>query len=176
MSQDDEKRERRRRVRLRQARATVTILLVLLGLGAAFYYASSYFERTAPKAPPCMTVLPGAELVPRDVSLRIFNATNRSGLAAAAATVARSRGFQVKQVANDPLRRSVTAPAEIRYGKAGAASAKLVARHVPGAVLKPEARGDDSVDLVLGAGWKGFGAAPPARTPTPVPCPTAPAR
>ncbi|HET7399442.1 MAG TPA: LytR C-terminal domain-containing protein [Intrasporangium sp.] len=168
---------RRRRLR-RQGRAAVTILLVLAGLAAAFYYANSYFQRTAPKAAPCMTVPTAPDLAPRDVSLRVYNSTERAGLAAATAKVAASRGFRVKQVANDPLNRTIGAPAEIRYGKAGEASAKVVARHVPGAALKPDQRGDDSVDLVLGNGWKAFGPvpAPVTATPTPVPCPSSSAK
>ena len=51
---------------------------------------------------------------------------------------------------NDPLQRTVTGTAEVRYGKSGAAKAKLVLGLVKGAKPVRDARTDASVDLVLG--------------------------
>ncbi|MDN5767743.1 MAG: LytR C-terminal domain-containing protein [Humibacillus sp.] len=146
----------------RQRRSTVVVIVVLLGLAAAFYYASSYFRETAPVPVPCTTVAPVVPLKPADVSLNVYNATNRTGLAGATAKVAAKRGFKVKKVANDPKNATIKASAQIRYGPTGAASAKVVQARVPGSVLVKDKRKDDSVDLVIGNGWKKFGPEPPA--------------
>lgn len=150
----------------RQRRSTVVVIVVLLSLAGAFYYASSYFRATAPKPGPCTTVAPASPLEPADVSLNVFNATNRNGLASAAAKTAIARGFQVKAVGNDPKDASIKQTAQIRFGPKGAASAKLVARHVPGSVQVNDKRTTDTVDLVLGNAWKAFGAPPAVATPT----------
>lgn len=146
----------------RQRRSTVVVIVVLLALAAAFYYASSYFSETAPKPVPCTTVPPKVTLTPADVSLNVYNATKRSGLASATAKAATKRGFKVKKVANDPKGASIKQSAQIRYGPSGAASAKVVRARVPGSVLVKDKRKNDSVDLVLGNRWKKFGAEPPA--------------
>lgn len=150
----------------RQRRSTVVVIVVLLGLAAAFYYASTYFSETAPVPVPCTTVAPVVPLKPADVSLNVYNATKRSGLAGATAKVAGQRGFKVKKVANDPKNASIKQAAQIRFGPSGADSAKVVQARVPGSVLVKDKRTDDSVDLVLGNGWKKFGAEPPAPVAT----------
>lgn len=146
----------------RQRRSTVVVIVVLLALAAAFYYASSYFSETAPKPVPCTTVAPEVRLTPADVSLNVYNATKRGGLAGAAAKVATARGFKVKKISNDPKKAYIKQSAQIRYGPGGAASATVVQSRVPGSVLVNDKRKDDSVDLVLGNQWKKFGAEPPA--------------
>ncbi len=158
----------------RQRRSMVVLAIVLLGLGGAFYYASSYFRGSNPVPTPCTTATAGAGLKTADVSLNVYNSTNRRGLAAAVAKVARDRGFQVKSVANDPKHADVKQVAQIRYGPEGAASAKIVHLHVPKAVLVNDKRKGDTVDLVVGAAWHSFGALPAGSTPsqTGTPCPT----
>lgn len=151
----------------RQRRATVTIAVLLLGLAGAFYYASTYFRDTEPTAGPCTTIVPTPELRPADVSVNVYNSTNRRGLAGAVAKDVDKRGFKVKAVANDPLHKTIKKAAEIRFGPAGEASAKVLAAHVPGAVMVKDKRKDDTVDLVLGAAWKKLGPAPKQATPTP---------
>ena len=166
MSQVVEEGDGTYRVR-RQRRSMIVLAIVLLSLAGAFYYASSYFRTTTPTPGPCTTVPPTATgLRPNDVSLNVYNATNRKGLAAATAKVARERGFQVKAVANDPKDATVKQVAQIRFGPEGAASAKVVQVRVPKAVLVNDKRKDDTVDLVLGAAWKGFAPEPAVATPT----------
>ncbi|MCU1537166.1 MAG: hypothetical protein JWP82_1517 [Humibacillus sp.] len=169
MSQSVEERARRRaksyRVR-RQRRSAVVILLVLLGLGGAFYYASTYFTSSSKPSGPCTTQPVTAPLVPGDVSLNVYNATGRAGLAGSAAATARDRGFTVKSVGNDPKNARIKQAAQVRYGPAGAASAKLVLSHLRGAVGVNDKRAGDTVDLVLGNAWKAFGPAPAVATPT----------
>src|SRR5689334_6612901 len=168
---DDDDRPYRRR---RQRRATIVIAVVLLGLAGAFYYASTYFRDTAPKPQPCTTEVPVAPLTPRDVSINVYNSTNRNGLAAAVAKQAGARGFKVKAVGNDPKGQSVKQVAQIRFGPEGEASAKLLKTHVPQAVLVNDKRKGDTIDLAVGRSWKAFGKVPVVVTPTQTlrPCPT----
>jgi hypothetical protein len=149
----------------RQRRATVTIAILVLGLAGAFYYASTYFRETSPPPAACSTVAPTPALRPADVSVNVYNATSRKGLASDTAKDVAKRGFKVKSIANDPLKRRVKKAAEIRFGPSGAATAKLLAAHVPGAVLVEDKRKNDTVDLVLGDAWKNLGPAPAEPTP-----------
>lgn len=149
----------------RQRRATVTIAILVLALAGAFYYASTYFRETTPTPTACSTVVPTPSLRPGDVSVNIYNATKRQGLAGDTAKDVAKRGFKVKSIANDPLQKTVKKAAEIRFGPAGAQSAKLLAQHVPGAVMVEDKRKNDTVDLVLGDAWKKLG--PPPAEPTP---------
>ena len=169
MSQSVDERGRRKgssyRVR-RQRRSIVVILLVLAGLAGAFYYASTYFRTTTSATGPCSTEPVTQLLVPGDVSLNVYNATSRAGLAGTAAKTARDRGFTVKAVGNDPKKASIKQTAQVRYGPDGAASAKLVLTHLQGAVGVNDKRAGDTVDLVIGNGWKAFGPAPAVATPT----------
>ena len=164
---------RRYRVR-RQRRSVIVIVVVLLGLAGAFYYASTYFRATEPQAGPCTTEPVVVPLKPGDVSVNVYNATKRAGLASAASKTAIDRGFKVKAVGNDPKKAVVKQNAQVRFGPDGEASAKLVIAHVPGAVAVNDKREGDTVDLVLGNKWKAFGPVPAVVTPTQTlrPCPT----
>ena len=165
---DDTYRVRRRR------RSTIVIVVVLLALGGAFYYASSYWRASEPRPGPCTSESVAAPLRAADVSVNVYNATDRKGLAAAIAKGLDTRGFQVKSIANDPLNRAVKGVAEIRFGPAGQESANLLSKHVPKAALVKDKRQGDTIDLVAGQAWKALGAVPPPQTPTNTlpPCPT----
>ena len=154
----------------------ILVVLLMLIVGVAAYFVGSYFgNRAVPNtalpigtnstagnstvsAVPCVTTttVPGKALPkPSSVALNVYNATERAGLARKTADTMKSRGFKVGKVANDPLSKTVTATAEIRYGGTGLAAAQLVRFYVPGAVLVKDARKDASVDLVVGAAFKG---------------------
>ena len=150
----------------RQRRSAIVIALVLLSMAGAFYYASTYFRDTTPKPGPCTTVPPQQALKPQDVSLNVYNSTNRPGLAKTVASAAGDRGFKVKAVANDPKKAGVKQVAQIRYGPEGAASARLVKAHVPGGVFVNDKRKGDTVDLVVGQAWKAFAKEPALTEPT----------
>lgn len=158
----------------RRRRPWVVLAVVVLALAAAFYYASTYFNATTPKPGPCTTVVAQPALQPADVTVNVYNATSRRGLAAATSKALAGRGFKIDKVANDPLGKAINAVAQIRYGPKGEASAKLLAQHVPGATLVKDTRTTDTVDLALGQKWKALGPAPkPApSTNTLPPCPT----
>jgi hypothetical protein len=165
MSEVVDEDDRTYRVR-RQRRSTIVIAVVLLSLAGAFYYASTYFRDTTPRPGPCTTEVPEQPLRPADVSLNVYNATDRRGLAAAVAKSAITRGFKVKAIGNDPKDATIKQVAQIRFGPEGAASARLLKMHVPQAVYVNDKRNGDTIDLVVGQAWKSFGKVPVVPTPT----------
>jgi hypothetical protein len=156
-----------RRRRLRQRRTVVTLALVVLALFFAFWYALSYYKASkdvpAPR-PSCVT--PTVALPPSKVRLNVYNATTRTGLAAATAKSLGERGFVVGKVDNDPLRKSVKGSAELRFGPAGKSAANVVYRHLTSATLVQDKRKDATVDVVLGNAWKSLAKVPPGPSPT----------
>jgi hypothetical protein len=169
----DEESERAYHVR-RQRRSSTTLLVLLLMLGGALYYASTYYSASEPKPRPCTTVVPTREPKPAGISVSVYNATSRRGLAATVAKATAGRGFKIKEVSNDPLKKTVKGVAEIRYGPEGLSSAKVLAKHFPGAALLADKREGDTIDLVLGNTYKAIGPVPVAPVPTATlrPCPT----
>jgi len=114
-------------------------------------------DASTTSAAPCVTTTaqPGVVLPkPGTVTVNVYNATNRAGLAKRTGAVLATRGFPIGHVANDPLGKSVKGVAEIRYGPSGEQGAKLMLYYVPGAVLVVDKRTDASVDLVLGEKFK----------------------
>jgi hypothetical protein len=110
-------------------------------------HASSPPSCTA-SATPTVSVLPAAA----SVTVNVLNSTQKGGLAAQVSGFLAADGFKTGTPANDETARApVTGIAEIRYGPAGAAAAKLVSYYVPGATLVPDGRTDASVDLAVGA-------------------------
>ena len=106
-----------------------------------------------PPAPPAPPPSP-APAAARAVTLNVYNATERQGLAASVAKELRKRGFTVKSVANDPLDRKVGGVGEVRHGPRGGPAAAAVGTHVDAARMAPDGRSNGSVDLVLGAGYR----------------------
>ena len=152
--------------RARRRRALITLGLVALLLFFAFWYAYSYYRadgnRPVATRPVCSTAT--AAPVPGDVTVNVYNATTRDGLAKKTASEVRKRGFLVSTVSNDPLQKKVTGTAEVRYGPTGKRNAALVLALVKGAKGVQDARNDTSVDLVLGTRFKAL-APPPKRPP-----------
>lgn len=167
--------------RSRRRRALITLSLVALMLFFAFWYAYSYYrsssEPTAVPAATCTTAAAPAKAAapkPSDITVNVYNATDRAGLAGKTASDLRERGFTLATVTNDPLQRTVAGPAEVRYGKAGAAKAKVVLGLVKGAKPLRDARSDASVDLVLGERFTAL-AKPAKQVPAPAVGATSPA-
>lgn len=153
------RRRRRRTAGIRFAE----VVLVLAVLGAAGYglwrvaFASSPASdrgssSTTPSASPsaCATTVAAIKPpAPATVRVNVYNATTRSGLAAQVAGFLRNRGFAVATVANDPLKRAVAGPAEIRSAP-GSPAALTLSLHALGSTRVADTRRDGSVDLVLG--------------------------
>jgi hypothetical protein len=182
----------------RRGRRVLSVLVVLVLLAAVAAAAWWYLLRepststtpaaaptptctpvARPTASPTPTFLPATPLPAGKVDVRVLNATPRSGLAKTVGDEMASRGFHVVAIGNDTAKRAVTAPAEVRYGKGGAAAALTVAAQVPGAVPVLDKRSGASVDLVLGSGYTSLrspaqasAAATPVRPATATPTPT----
>jgi hypothetical protein len=152
---------RRRGARLLRVVAVLAVF-ALLG-GATWYFVLRETpSKSKPKAAACPT-LPAKpvaatqpprtpqQIVPRQVTVNVYNATKRQGLAARTAAAMRQRGFVIGKIANDPLRKTLAGSAEVRSGVKGKSRAPLVAAHVAGAVSVVDKRTDLTVDLVLGA-------------------------
>jgi hypothetical protein len=141
----------------------------------------------APEPQPCVTVTvtPGAGLPsPAQVTSNVYNATDRTGLAASTAEELQVRGFLIGVIDNDPLAKTITGVAEIRHGPSGEQAARLMAFYIPGAELVDDGRKDATIDTALGAAYTSIApqsevdaalAAPspspsgPGCSPTPVP-------
>jgi hypothetical protein len=167
--------------RRRHRRTALTLTVVALFMLGTFTYAAAYYQgwvgnRAAAPSPPaslsCQTVAPAQLLTPTAVTINVYNATDRSGLAASVAKSLRTQGFKVAIVANDPLGKSIGGVGEVRRGRRGAAGASLAAARLSGAKVVRDGRTDDTVDLVLGNKFTALStppevAPPKASTPTP---------
>ena len=176
LTESDASIERRRR----QRRTTITLTVVALLMLGTFFYAAAYYQgwvgnRGAPNplaTPACAGATSGQDLVPRAVTLNVYNATDRAGLAASVAKSLRTQGFKVVNVANDPLGKAITGVGEVRHGPTGAAGATLAVARLSGAKVVRDERTDDTVDLVLGSRFRTLSApskvaAPKVSAPTP---------
>jgi hypothetical protein len=159
--------------RARRRRALITLGVVTLMLFFAFWYAYSYYQGSdkAKAAPTPSCTATSTARTPAQVTVNVYNATDRTGLAAKTAADVRKRGFKISTVSNDPLQKDVTGVAEVRYGPTGRESAKLVLTLVKGAKAVKDSRTDSSVDLVLGAKFTAL-TAPPKKPATPSTTPT----
>jgi hypothetical protein len=107
---------------------------------------------------------------PAAITVDVFNATDRQGLAKTTAKQLEQRGFRIGDIANDPVGDPITVTAEVRYGPKGKSQAKVVAAQVPESKLVNDKRADKSVSLALGDAFDGLAtpeAAASALAPTP---------
>lgn len=129
---------------------------VALLLGATVVFAGSYVHGWVSPAPrtvanaSCNGSALHRALTPGDVTVNVYNATPRTGLAASAASSLQRQGFNVATIDNDPLGRTLTNVGEIRYGQSGLDGALLASKRLPGARLVLDDRMDASVDMVVG--------------------------
>ncbi len=166
----------------RRRRAALTLTVVFLLMLGTFAYAAAYFQGwvgdRVPKpvaSPACEAVTPVRAVKPGAVTVNVYNATNRQGLAASVAKLLRAQGFKVREVANDPLDRQIAGVGEVRRGPTGEAGAILVATRHQGAKVVRDERTDATVDLVLGEKFTALRAPPkvtPAQATKPTPTPT----
>ena len=111
------------------------------------------------------------------MTVNVYNATAKPGLAAAVGAQLQARSFRVGRVGNDPKGTPVKGTAQVRSGPRGAAAARTVAAHIAGAELVPDTRRTAAVDLVVGtaysrlrpAGAAASVLAPPSPSPAPSP-------
>ncbi len=153
---------RRRHKRERQAVIFGAVLagLAAVGLGAAAVWTGGMdapFDRAfttiepSPSAdvnaPPC--VPEGTLPVPYgNVTVHIYNATSRPGLAGSAADLLGQRGFEIGTTGNFAIK--LRGVGRIEFGSQGIAAAYTLAAHIPEIELVYDARTDDVIDLALG--------------------------
>jgi LytR cell envelope-related transcriptional attenuator len=158
--------------RRRRRRAAITLTVVSALLLATFGYAASFIQGwvspTTPKTlaiATCHSTTTVQPVTPSMVTINVYNATNRNGLAASVAKSLQGQGFKIASVANDPLGMSIQGVGEVRSGPAGAAGASLVATRLSGATVVPDGRTDATVDIVLGEKFTALSAPPKAAPP-----------
>ncbi|MEC4018916.1 LytR C-terminal domain-containing protein [Streptomyces sp. H27-D2] len=94
---------------------------------------------------------------PPAITVNVFNATPRSGLAKSAADELKKRGFKIGKVGNAPAaydRKVLGAGILLGAPAAAEGSFKVLGAQLPGADVKTDARKGKDVDLILGKGFK----------------------
>jgi hypothetical protein len=138
---------------LARVRALVVLgVLTLMAVVSVVWAIATDAQPSNRLADPCAEASAAAAAIPppKDVKVRVYNATDRDGLANTARRLLTQRGFTVIRVGNDPQREVLTVGAQIRYGASGIGAAQLLHAHVPYAELMSDDRDNNTVDLVLG--------------------------
>ncbi len=90
-------------------------------------------------------------LPPKKITLRVYNGSERRGLAGQVAAQLKAFGFNVQEAGNDPLEVKLRTPIEIRHGSSGDLAALTTTAYLSGRVRDVvDDRLSDSVDVVLG--------------------------
>ena len=130
-------------------------LIVVFGAGTAWAILSGYLTIPQPNAQPALPACPTGtyDYVPADqISVNVFNAASREGLARQVADQLAARKFVIKDVGNEAY--PTEAAAVIRGGIAGEAAAFTLQRNVPGSIYVRDGRSDAGLDLILAPGYK----------------------
>lgn len=108
-----------------------------------------------PTAAPTPTCRAGAFSYPpnKTITLRIYNSTNRAGLASGVAAELKTRGYKVAKVGDKPMQVKI-GTALIISGRSGQANAFNLQRNVPDTEYMMDTRKSTTVDVVLGEKFK----------------------
>lgn len=143
--------------RERRRRATLTLGVGLLLVFFAAWYAWSYVRAGGqPEAAGATPSSSACEVDRSNIPVNVYNATEREGLAAQVAEQLEGRGFDVRTVANDPKKTTVTGVGQLRYGGNGARGAGVVAAHLDEPTMIEDSRRRPTVDVVLGPDHDGL--------------------
>lgn len=151
------------RVIARRSRAWVVAGLVAIGvagvaLGFTWWQRGTWTpDFRAPNPAVVCPVWPLTPAEPADVSLNVFNASLREGIAAEVADTLRERGFDVRTVRNATLdTKTAESVALIYAGPDDTAAALAVQNQIPGSevVLQPD-RTNGILDVALGIKYGG---------------------
>ncbi|MFJ9456529.1 LytR C-terminal domain-containing protein [Kitasatospora sp. NPDC101447] len=123
---------------------------------------------------------PHAVPQPTAVTVNIYNATTKAGLAGRTAEEFKKRGFVIGKVGNAPaeLDKKVPGTAQVIAGPTGAGAGTLVGSQIAGATVTADARADATVDFIIGDSYNALldetqAAAALALATKPSPTPTA---
>lgn len=158
--------------RRRRRRALITLTIVPALLISSFVYAAAYVQgwvganRGKPVTNAACDEVATRIVTPGMVSINVYNATSRDGLAASVAELLQAQGFKVDKVGNDPLGRSILGVGEVRRGPTGASGATLVATRLRGVNVVSDNRTDTTVDIVLGNRYRALSPAPKVKPET----------
>jgi hypothetical protein len=153
----------------KRGRVVAAVIASVVVLGLFGYGALQLFDvfkgddgdtkaNAAPQSRPCTpatapALKPMALPQPTGVTLNVFNATTRGGLAKSTADEFAKRGFKVKTFGNasPPYDKEVTQSALIVAGPAAEAAAREAGTQVAGSTVKIDpARKDKNVDVMIG--------------------------
>ena len=136
----------------------IFLLVLALAAGAVWWTVVRQDRaRDAQQAQACASAEAAPpSLEPGSVVVRVFNATDSSGLAGQVAAELRARGLTVGEVANDSGPREVAGTGEIRFGARGRDQARYLSVYVPGAGEHQDTRATAEIDLVLGPDFTGL--------------------
>lgn len=143
-----------------RVRALVVVgVLVLFALVFITVAVARDSQRDGVTAKECPAGWPLADLTLREpdkVKINVYNATAKPRLANSVADDFRNRKFQVDEVGNDPLKKSIDKIAVLRFGPRAVGGAHLLrAYFLDGAVTEFDpTRTDDFVDVVIGNGFQ----------------------
>jgi hypothetical protein len=154
----------RRRGRIVAAIVASVVVLGLFGFGALQLFHvfkgddNDTKANAAPQSKPCVlsTVKPLKPMAlpqPSAVTVNVYNATTRGGLAKSTADAYASRGFKVKTFGNasPPYDKHVTGSAMIVAGPAAEAAAREAGTQIAGSTVKIDPkRKDKTVDVMIG--------------------------
>ena len=92
---------------------------------------------------------------PSTITVNVYNATDRAGLAGQTAALLKKRGFAIGKIGNAPaaLQHKVLGTAQVSGNSAAATRMTVLGSEVTGASPVTDLRKDASVDLVLGNGF-----------------------
>jgi len=163
-------RRPRRRGRIIAGLVASVVVLGLFGWGALQLFhvfngddggaKANAGPQSTPRCKPAPTPTRTAKLAPlpqpSGVTVNVFNATTRGGLAKSTADELAKRGFKVDKFGNAPIAydKKVTQSALVVAGPAGEAAAREAGTQVAGSTVKIDpSRKDSSVDLLIGDGF-----------------------
>lgn len=111
-------------------------------------------EACAPKPKPGVS-----KMDPHKVVVRVYNSTDKAGLAKKVGTDLGKRGFKIENTGNDPIKetRTVGDVGEVRFGSLGAQQAMFVSFQIPGIKLVRDQRTDAVVDVAIGPKYSRIG-------------------
>jgi LytR cell envelope-related transcriptional attenuator len=145
------------RVRRRHRRQTLTFLaglfgVLIVGLVAWLIYSGALAWPFGGKVTTTQSVCTRSKpLSPHEITLRVYNGSDRTGLAASVSAQLTAYGFTVQETGNDPLEAKLRTPIEVRHGASGKLAALTTKAYLLGKVRDVrDDRQADTVDVVLG--------------------------